>query len=92
MWRDRNTGPQLGRVYRQYLDWWLERGSPQRRTFPRRGIGHSPECRDYVCLTVLREHAPWWIALLDELAHALPTRDEYRATRFVPLSDAVVAP
>lgn len=54
----------LEAIYRDYVDQWLARRNPARRRFPRGGVT-MPRFRDAVYLTVLREHAPWWIDLLD---------------------------
>lgn len=54
---------QLRDLYEAYLGWW--RASNARRRVA--GIAYSLPMRDYLWITVLREHAEWWIGLLDEL-------------------------
>jgi len=52
----------LDRLYRDYLDWWLAKDNPERRRFPSRDILVSRP-HDFVMVTVLREHAEWWLGL-----------------------------
>jgi hypothetical protein len=52
---------------RAYLDWWIHPDTPERRWFPRRGLIWGG-VRDYVGFHVLREHAMWWVGLLDACA------------------------
>lgn len=55
----------LGALYRDYVVWWL--ATPERRWFPRHPIVLSDfENQDFVHLVVLRDHAEWWITLLNE--------------------------
>ena len=50
-------------LYGRYVAWWV--GSPARRWFPNEGVGNSPFAGP-VYVTVLSEHATWWIRLFDE--------------------------
>lgn len=61
------TACELGALYQRYLDWWVDESKAHRQWFPKRGVVWGPMMRDYVGLLVLREHAPWWIALFREL-------------------------
>jgi hypothetical protein len=51
-------------LYLAYLDWWM---AERPREFPRRGLGIGG-FHDYCAVTVLREHAPWWVDLYREAA------------------------
>ena len=52
-------------LYQAYVAWWLEKNNPARKLFPRAGIFLM--LRDFVSITVLREHAAWWRQLFEEL-------------------------
>lgn len=52
-------------LYRQYVDWWF---NAHRKNRPKDGVGYSDCFRDFVAVTVLREHARWWIDLFDAAA------------------------
>jgi hypothetical protein len=56
----------ISTLYSTYIRWWLD-SAAHRRHFPRGGLGHG-FFRDYCSVTVLREHAPWWIRLFREAA------------------------
>jgi hypothetical protein len=53
----------LENLYTSYVEWWLTEARAKRCWFPPRGVV-SGTMRDYVSLTVLREHAEWWITLM----------------------------
>jgi hypothetical protein len=54
-------------TYEQYIDWWFTKGNPARKRAPR-SIGWGSPFQDFVSVYVLREHAEWWIRLLDGCA------------------------
>jgi hypothetical protein len=60
------TAARLAAQYADYVQSWDS--SPKRRWFPRGGIGLEDfrSSHGYAALTVLREDAPQWIALLNE--------------------------
>lgn len=62
-----DVASRLSDLYRNYVTWW--RTVPERRWFPRHGIGLSDfENQDFVHLVVLSDHAEWWITLFNEAA------------------------
>lgn len=60
-----DVAERLSGLYGDYLSWWRARTTPERRWFPRHGVG-IPDFCDFVHLTVLRQHADWWIRLMNE--------------------------
>jgi len=52
----------LDRLYRDYLAWWIAKSNPARRRVPSYGLVVFPP-HDFVMVTVLREHAEWWVGL-----------------------------
>jgi hypothetical protein len=61
-------GPQLSALYSSYVDWWVGEARAKRQPYPRHGLGWATPMRDYVAVTVLAEHAAWWIGLYRTLA------------------------
>jgi hypothetical protein len=53
-------------TYQWYIDWWFAKENPARKRAPKWLAWGS--IKDYVSLVVLREHAEWWIRLLDGCA------------------------
>jgi hypothetical protein len=73
-----DVATRLAGFYADYIDWWKLPTTPERRWFPR-GILALPDFNDYVHLTVLREHAEWWIKLLNEAAPLTYNRWDHAA-------------
>ena len=57
----------LSSLYAQYVEWWRLPTTPERRWFPKHGVGLSL-FEDFVHLVVIREHADWWVNILNEAA------------------------
>lgn len=57
----------LRHLYRAYLNWWLDKKTPERKRFPKGGMTIT-SFRDYIHITVLTEHAEWWVTLMDQAA------------------------
>jgi hypothetical protein len=66
-------------LYHAYVQWWIDTRQPH---FPRAGIHYGGFC-DFCAVTVLREHAPWWIGLFREASRVCrdPFQEERRQRR-----------